>query len=46
MLPTVQLTFSCALIPSALTDLIAALGKNDQKIYVVPSLGLVVVRQG
>ncbi|MCB0588385.1 MAG: T9SS type A sorting domain-containing protein, partial [Phaeodactylibacter sp.] len=27
-------------------DLIAALGKNDQKIYVVPSMGLVVVRQG
>ena len=27
-------------------DLIAALGKNDQKVYVVPSLGLVVVRQG
>jgi hypothetical protein len=26
--------------------MIAALGKNDQKIYVVPSLGLVVVRQG
>ncbi|QIX62250.1 serine hydrolase [Hymenobacter sp. BT18] len=35
-----------ALIPSAPADLVAALGKNDQKIYVVPSLGLVVVRQG
>ena len=27
-------------------DLVAALGKNDQKIYVVPSLNMVVVRQG
>lgn len=35
-----------ALIPSAPKDLIAALGANDQKIYVVPSEGLVVVRQG
>ncbi len=41
-----QTTFSGPLIPTAPTDLIAALGKNDQKIYVVPSLGLVVVRQG
>ena len=35
-----------SLVPAAPADLIAALGKNDQKIYVVPSLGLVVVRQG
>lgn len=41
-----QTTFPGPLIPSAPADLIAALGKNDQKIYVVPSLGLVVVRQG
>jgi CubicO group peptidase (beta-lactamase class C family) len=34
------------LIPAAPADMVAALGKNDQKIYVVPSLGLVVVRQG
>jgi hypothetical protein len=27
-------------------DLVAALGANDQKIYVCPSLQLVVVRQG
>ncbi|MCA8832722.1 serine hydrolase [Hymenobacter pini] len=32
--------------PTAPADMFAALGKNDQKIYVVPSLGLVVVRQG
>jgi len=34
------------LIPAAPNDCYAALGKNDQKIYVVPSLDLVVVRQG
>ncbi|WP_375436292.1 serine hydrolase [uncultured Hymenobacter sp.] len=41
-----QTTFSGPLVPTAPADLIAALGKNDQKIYVVPSLRLVVVRQG
>ena len=45
-LPGSQLNFPGSLIPSAPADMIAALGKNDQKIYVVPSLGLVVVRQG
>lgn len=34
------------LILSAPTDLVAALGKGDKKIYVVPSLELVVVRHG
>jgi CubicO group peptidase (beta-lactamase class C family) len=33
-------------IPSAPPDLIAALGKGDKKIYLVPSLDLVVVRHG
>ncbi|AII51345.1 serine hydrolase [Hymenobacter sp. APR13] len=46
MLPGLQLVFNGPLIPTAPADLVAALGKNDQKIYVVPSLGLVVVRQG
>jgi len=41
-----QTTFPGAFTPAAPPDMIAALGKNDQKIYVVPSLGLVVVRQG
>lgn len=35
-----------SLIPSAPADLVAALGKGDKKIYVVPSLELVVVRHG
>lgn len=42
LLPSV----SGSLIPSAPTDLVAALGKGDKKIYVVPSLELVVVRHG
>ncbi|WP_210520734.1 serine hydrolase [Hymenobacter terricola] len=45
-LPGSQFNFPGAVIPSAPADMIAALGKNDQKVYVVPSLGLVVVRQG
>lgn len=34
------------LIPSAPIDMVAALGKDDQKLYVAPSVGLVVARQG
>lgn len=46
MLPGLQFKFRTDLIPSAPDDLIAALGKNDQKIYVVPSQNLVVIRMG
>jgi len=46
MLPGLRRTFDGNLIPSAPSDLLAALGKNDQKIYVVPSKDLVVVRMG
>ncbi len=34
------------LLPSAPPDLYAGLGQDDQKVYVVPSLGLVVTRLG
>ena len=34
------------LIPTAPSDLVAALGAVDRKLYVVPSLGLVVTRLG
>jgi len=34
------------LIPSAPEDMYAALGANDQKIYVIPSQDMVVIRQG
>ncbi|MEQ8704401.1 MAG: serine hydrolase [Phaeodactylibacter sp.] len=46
MLPASQLVLNGPLVPDAPADMYAALGKNDQKIYVVPSKGLVVVRQG
>jgi len=45
-LPQTQLEFSGALIPNAPQDMYCALGKNDQKIYIVPSKDLVVVRMG
>ena len=34
------------MIPSAPSDLVAALGKGDKKIYIIPSLELVIVRHG
>jgi CubicO group peptidase (beta-lactamase class C family) len=45
-LPQSQLEFPGNLIPNAPDDMHAALGKNDQKIYVVPSKKLVVIRMG
>lgn len=46
MVPGLQLSFNGPLIPQAPSDTYAGLGKNDQKLYVVPSKGLVVVRMG
>jgi CubicO group peptidase (beta-lactamase class C family) len=46
MVPSLQFVFNAPLIPNAPSDMYAALGKNDQKIHVVPSKGWVVVRQG
>ena len=46
MLPSLQFVFNEKLIPNAPDDMFAALGKNDQKIHVVPSMDLVVVRLG
>lgn len=45
-LPQSQLQFNGTLIPNAPSDMYAALGKNDQKIYIVPSKKLVIVRMG
>ncbi len=45
-LPGSQLELSGELIPNAPNDMYAALGKNDQKIYIVPSKKLVIVRMG
>lgn len=46
MLPGLQVVFNGYLVPNAPQDMYCALGKNDQKIYVVPSQNLVVVRVG
>jgi CubicO group peptidase (beta-lactamase class C family) len=46
MSPGLQFTFNGSLIPNAPADMYAALGKNDQKIYVVPSQAMVVIRTG
>ncbi len=46
MTPQIQLTFPGNLMPNAPSDMFCALGKNDQKIYVVPSQNIVIVRQG
>jgi CubicO group peptidase (beta-lactamase class C family) len=46
MLPTLQLVFNTDMVPEAPDDMYCALGKYDQKIYVVPSTGMVVIRMG
>lgn len=45
-LPQSQFEFNGTLILNAPSDMYAALGKNDQKIYVVPSKKLVIIRMG
>ena len=45
-LPQSQIEFNGPLISNAPSDMYAALGKNDQKIYVVPSKKLVIIRMG
>lgn len=46
MLPQLQWTFDGPMVEGAPADLIMALGKNDQKLHIYPSLNLVVVRMG
>ncbi len=45
-LPQSQLQFNGSIIPSGPSDMFMALGKNDQKIYVVPSKKMVIIRMG
>lgn len=44
--PTVQFDINGPLIPNAPADLYAGLGKNDQKLYIIPSMDMVIVRMG
>lgn len=45
-LPRIDVTRDGWLVPNAPKDMYGAMGKNDQRIYVVPSQDLVVVRMG
>ena len=45
-LPQSQLQLNGSIIPDGPTDMFMALGKNDQKIYVIPSKNMVVIRMG
>ena len=45
-LPQTQLQFNGSLVKSGANDMYMALGKDDQKIYVVPSKKMVVIRMG
>jgi CubicO group peptidase (beta-lactamase class C family) len=45
-LPQSQFEFQGSIIPSGPNDLFMALGKNDQKIYIVPSKKMVIIRMG
>ncbi|WP_026451690.1 serine hydrolase domain-containing protein [Aequorivita capsosiphonis] len=45
-LPQTTHEFQGKLIPNAPNDLIAGLGKDDQKLYIVPSQDLIVIRMG
>jgi CubicO group peptidase (beta-lactamase class C family) len=45
-LPASQLQFSGSIIPDGANDMYMALGKDDQKIYVIPSKKMVVIRMG
>lgn len=46
MLPTSQRKFIGNLIPDAPANMFMAMGLNDQKIYVIPSRNMVIVRMG
>jgi CubicO group peptidase (beta-lactamase class C family) len=45
-LPQSQFQFTGSIIPSGPNDMFMALGKNDQKIYIVPSKKMVIIRMG
>ena len=45
-LPQSQQTIPGSIIPTAPNDMFMALGKNDQKIYVIPSKKMVIIRMG
>lgn len=46
MLPSTQETFMGDLVPNAPADMFAAMGKDEQRLYIVPSENLVIIRMG
>lgn len=46
MLPGGQTVYNGTLVPNAPTDMYAAMGAADQRIYVVPSKNMVIIRMG
>ncbi len=46
MLPSTQTQFTGELVPNAPADMVAAMGKDEQRIYIVPSKNLVIIRMG
>lgn len=46
MVPTLQTVYPFSLATNAPADMVMALGKDDKKIYVIPSLDVVVARLG
>jgi CubicO group peptidase (beta-lactamase class C family) len=46
MVPTLQTVFPIDFIPNAPDDMFCGLGKDDQKVYVIPSKKMVVIRMG
>jgi len=46
MIPTEQNVYQGSLIPNAPSDMYAAMGANDQRIYIIPSKKMVIVRMG
>lgn len=46
MIPVLRNVFNGSMMPDGPADMYVALGKNDQKIYVVPGESMVVVRMG
>ncbi|TAE30890.1 MAG: class C beta-lactamase-related serine hydrolase [Candidatus Kapaibacterium sp.] len=46
MVPGSQRVFQGALVPSAPSDMYAAMGAKDQRIYIIPSKKMIVIRMG
>jgi CubicO group peptidase (beta-lactamase class C family) len=46
MIPGSQTVFQNSLVPNAPADMYAAMGAEDQRIYVIPSKNMVIVRMG